>query len=216
MAECESSAFIGCGRSRGYTQRRLWFITAASRAKASARKVRSSGVCDIRLRAASRVDFVQQCSRHRDTTAAAGAAAGSHRQFGHGPAARICGLTDLVVGDAVAEANVHGDGDNRVGTVLISPRMRMIVNAICARLEPAPMAEPDHPPTIDERSCPLLRLLGDETPRRSDRTRLRPAAIVPRRLRAPPLLPLALLAAADIKRLRRNGLHARDLLGEGR
>ncbi len=99
-----------------------------TRPRCRTRNLRSSGVRDIRCCATNRMDFVHQFGRCRYATAATGAAAGAHRQFGHGPAARSGGLANLVVGDAVAEADVHGDGGRRVGTVLISPRMRMVVN----------------------------------------------------------------------------------------
>src|SRR3546814_18734789 len=40
--------------------------------------------------------------------AAAGTAAGAHGELGQAPAAGLCGLADVAVGHAIADANVHG------------------------------------------------------------------------------------------------------------
>src|SRR3546814_5181714 len=40
--------------------------------------------------------------------AAAGTAAGAHGELGQAPAAGLCGLADVAVGHAIADAHVHG------------------------------------------------------------------------------------------------------------
>ena len=58
---------------------------------------------------------IEQVGGHVQAAAAGAAGAGAHGQFGHGPAAVGGGFADLVVGDPVADADVHGDGGTAAG-----------------------------------------------------------------------------------------------------
>ena len=54
------------------------------------------------------VDAVQQGDRGVDATTTAGTATGTHGQFGDGADAVGGGFADLVIGHAIADADVHG------------------------------------------------------------------------------------------------------------
>ena len=74
---------------------------------------------------------LEYAHRHVEAAAAIGTGAGPHGQFGHGGTSGGGSLTDLVVGDAIADADVHGGG-GATGSerpTAISPGMRMIVNS---------------------------------------------------------------------------------------
>ncbi|TCK49561.1 hypothetical protein C8F00_1987 [Xanthomonas vasicola] len=56
------------------------------------------------------VYLIQQIARHLETRAAIGPAAGAHGQFGKAGAAILGRFADLVVGDPITDADVHGIG----------------------------------------------------------------------------------------------------------
>ena len=87
-----------------------------------------------------RTQLVEQRAGGVHAGPAAGAAAGPHRQLAHAGAATGRGLADVVLGDSVADADVHGTGPTWTGTS-IRPRMRMIVNAAKARIQVPPDSE---------------------------------------------------------------------------
>lgn len=75
--------------------------------------------------------LVQQLTGQVHATAAARTGARAHGEFGHGVTARLGGLADVVIGNAVADTDVHVDGTGLAAgsaTVAITLRMRMIVN----------------------------------------------------------------------------------------
>lgn len=101
----------------------------------------------VRDPVASAVHVLDDLGGHAHATAAAGAATRTHGQFGHGPAACGRGLADFALGDSIAEADVHGS-EWKLGTVLIEPRVRMIVNSDLAGAPrgPALVISPTRPP----------------------------------------------------------------------
>lgn len=73
---------------------------------------------------AHRVGRFEQRRRHVQATAAIGAGAGTHGQFGHAAAAGLGGRADVVIGDPIADADVHGGGigqGSRIGCRAIPP-----------------------------------------------------------------------------------------------
>lgn len=82
--------------------------------------------------AGGRLGGLKYIHRHVEAAAAIGAGTGPHGQFGHSGAPGGGGLADLVVGYAIADADVHGGSGGAAGTerpATIPPRMRMIVNS---------------------------------------------------------------------------------------
>ena len=70
------------------------------------------------------VGGIEQRGGHVEATAAIGAGTGPHGQFGHATAARIRGGANVVIGDPIADADVHGGGfgqDSRIGCSAIPP-----------------------------------------------------------------------------------------------
>src|SRR5690554_149760 len=76
------------------------------------------------------MDFFKQAGGGLHAAPAARPDAGAHGELGHGPAAGLRGVADVVVGHSVADADVHGDGRSRsrIAAVVIRLWMRMIVN----------------------------------------------------------------------------------------
>ncbi len=72
----------------------------------------------------------QQVGRHVQAGTAGGAAAGAHRQLGHAHDTALGGFADLMVGNPVADADVHvrtrQAGPDRPAAIPIE--MRMVVN----------------------------------------------------------------------------------------
>ena len=76
--------------------------------------------------------LAQQIARHFQAGTAVGATAGAHGQLGKAGAAVLGRFADLVVGDPITDADVHGIGQvlavrRRPG--LIAPQTRIGVNS---------------------------------------------------------------------------------------
>ena len=63
---------------------------------------------DREWQVADRVGGFEQGAGHVQATAAIGTGAGAHRQFGHAPAAGFGRVADVVIGNPIADADVHG------------------------------------------------------------------------------------------------------------
>ena len=66
--------------------------------------------------ARGRLRRLQDVRRHLQAAAAGSAGAGPHGEFGHGGAPGGGGFSDLAVGHAIADADVHGVGGRTAGT----------------------------------------------------------------------------------------------------
>ena len=63
------------------------------------------------------VGGIEQGGGHVQAAAAIGAGAGTHRQFGHAPAPGLGGRADVVIGNPIADADVHGGGIGQVSQI---------------------------------------------------------------------------------------------------
>src|SRR5690606_25584064 len=85
---------------------------------------------------------------------AGGAAAGAHGQFGQGAAAGRRHLADLVVGDTVADTDVHGRGNGRGRRILLSNENHCQTQSRSC-LRPAPAKAPRRAPRPGRRSTAI-------------------------------------------------------------